>query len=223
MPKISPDLNPLDKYGLLGNSLSEMITNFFNNPKNVFSLLFYSPLKEGFTVGIKAELYLMVLVSGGYALIYRPYYLVMLIPIFAQKLLATNYVLWGINGQYSIEFVPILSLCLADLLTRIKIPYIVYAIATSATLVTIFFTFKKTENRTSVWYEYNKTAFYSKLHYQTPIHVREIYKVLSSVPTIAAISVNAPLAPHLAFRDKIYHFPVIKDATYIILYYLINL
>ena len=84
------------------------------------SLLFKNTLNDPTYDGIKQELFLMVFVSGGIALLLRPVYLFMLIPIFAQKLLSNDYALWGINSHYSIEFVPILSIAIIDLLRKLK-------------------------------------------------------------------------------------------------------
>jgi len=219
MPYISHGqcTSQIARYGLLGDSLAEIISSMFRNPKYIFTLLFESPLKDPTTFGIKSELHFMVLVSGGFALLYRPYYLVMLMPIYAQKLLTNDFVFWGINIQYSIEFVPILTLCFTDFLQKFKSTKLVYGIAIIVTLLTIFYTFRIIEQRKSLWYEKTNTAFYSKIHYTSPLNIKEINKALNTIPDKAIISVNAAIAPHLAFRDKIYHFPVIKNSEYIIL------
>jgi len=219
MPYLSGTIhaNPMNRYADLGNNLSEIVSNIFLHPGHVISLLFESPLKEQYTFGIKMELHLMVLVSGGFALLFRPYYLVMLIPIYAQKLFANNYAFWGINGQYSIEFVPILSLCLADFLLKIKSSKLAMAIAIATTVTTIGFNIDRMESRRSVWYNRTNTAFYAKQHYQSPLNVNAIKEELATIPDEVPVSVSAPLAPWLASRDKLYSFPVVKDAAYLVL------
>ncbi len=219
MPYLSHgvQLNHLDRYSILGNSIHEIIINILTKPSFVFSLLFESQLKDSITFGIKSELHFMIFVSGGFALLYRPYFLIMLIPIYAQKLFSNSFEYWGINYQYSIEFVPIISLCLSDFFIRFKSLKISYLIAWIITLSTLFFTIKTIEERTSKWYDRTNTAFYSKTHYTTPLNIREINNILNTIPENAVISVSTSVAPHLAFRDKIYHFPTVKDATYIVL------
>lgn len=208
----------LDRYSLIGNSLSDFISNLLHQPYKIIKLLFESPFNDELTFGIKSELHLMILVSGGYALLFRPYYLLMLVPIYAQKLFSNDYALWGINGHYSIEFVPILSLCLSDFLQKIKLNNLRYTLGVLTTLMTIYFTYSTIENRKSLWYNKTNTAFYSNIHYQTPFNITEINHVISSIPDNARISVSSCIAPHLAFRDKIYHFPVVWDAEYIVLF-----
>ena len=219
MPMIShgQGTNQLSRYSLLGNSITEIVSTLIHHPKYIFSLLFESPLNDGISFGIKSELHFMVLISGGFALLYRPYYLIMLIPIYAQKFLANDFGFWGINSQYSIEFVPILSLCLSDFLSNRKSMKRVYGVAIITTLTTIFFTLKTIEKRTSLWYEKTNTAFYLDIHYKSTLNVKEIKEALNLIPKNAIISVNPAVAPRLAFRDKVYHFPIVKDADYIVL------
>ena len=207
----------LNRYALLGHSISEMIMTIIQDPKYIFSLLFENPLQEDLTFGIKSELHFMVLVSGGFALLYRPYYLVMLIPIYAQKLLSTNPSLWGIGSQYSIEFVPILSLCLTDFLLKIKSIKFAYGVAVMTTISTLFFSYQTIESQRTLWYNKTNTAFYDKTHYESQLNLPEIHKALRSIPEDAIVSASAPLTPHVAFREKIYQFPIVLDASYIVL------
>jgi len=207
----------LGRYALLGSTMPEIFSKLFQNPKYVFSILFESPLKDGVGFGIKSELHFLILVSGGFALLYRPYYLVMLIPIYAQKLLTGDFFYWGINGQYSIEFVPILSLCLSDFLATRKSTKTAYGITIVTIISTLYFTFSSIEKNSGLWYDKTNSAFYSKIHYRSPLNISEINNTLTTLPDDAIISVSSVLSPHLAFRDKIYLFPVIKDATFIVL------
>ncbi len=141
----------------------------------------------------------------------------MLIPIYAQKLLTTDYVLWGINSQYSIEFAPVLSLGIANFIKKIKSNKIVYFIVILTTFLTIFYNYRTIESRKSLWYNKTNTAFYKNQHYSTPFNVKEIYNQIEKIPDDAIISVSTNLAPHLSFRKKIYHFPIVKNADYILL------
>lgn len=220
MPLIShgEGTNQLARYGHLGNSFSEIILHILKSPKYIFSLFFESTSSDSITFGIKSELHFMVLISGGFALLYRPYYLVMLIPIYAQKMLTTDYGLWGINNQYSIEFVPILALCLCDILTDIKPVKLVYGIALLITSLTAFYTILTIQERKSVWYDNTNSIFFSKKHYEYPLNRTEILHALSLIPQEASVSASPAIAPHIAGRDVLYHFPVVKNASYIALF-----
>lgn len=217
MPLIShgEGTNQLARYGHLGNSFSEILVHILKNPKYIFSLFFESTSSDPITFGIKSELHFMILVSGGFALLYRPYYLIMLIPIYAQKLLTTDFGFWGINNQYSIEFVPILTLCICDLLVKIKPIKLTYAVASLTLSLTIFYTLLTIVSRKSLWYENTNSIFFSKKHYQTEFNRSEIMEALRLIPQNASVSTSPAIAPHIACRDSLYHFPIVKEASYI--------
>ncbi len=219
MPYLNPiqEINPVNRYDHLGGSIYQIFLNIINNPRYIFSLLFESPLLTESSFGAKSELHFMVLVSGGFALIYRPYYLIMLIPVYFQKLLTLSPSLWGVNAQYSIEFVPILTIALSDFLLKFKSAKVRYLIAAITTVSTIWFTYGVLESNKIVWYNKTNTAFYEKAHYETTLNVKEINTVLKSIPDKVPVSVNATVAPHLANRERLYHFPVVKEAKYIVL------
>ena len=58
----------------------------------------------------KVEFHWMMMIAGGWACLRHPQFLCMLIPIYAQKMLSNAPSFWGVGRQYSIEFVPIISL-----------------------------------------------------------------------------------------------------------------
>ncbi|MBE9468380.1 MAG: DUF2079 domain-containing protein [Bacteroidetes bacterium] len=205
------------RYSYLGSSIVEIFSNIIHNPSYFVSIFFRNTLPDNLYSGIKLETYLMILASGGILLFFRPVYLLMMIPLFAQKFLSNNYGFWGINGQYSIEFVPILSLILIDFIQSVKKYKKQKIIAIGITLLTLFMSFSKLENRTSKWYDKTNTVFYNKRHYQPNLNLSKIYKAIRYIPEDEIISVSSCLAPHLAFREKIYHFPIVKNAKYIIL------
>jgi uncharacterized membrane protein len=109
---VSPELEYIHlTYSQLGNGLTDIIQNLFTQPIKIINLLFTSPygdMPESF--GIKSQLHLYVMLSGGIMLFLRPQFWVMLIPIFAQKLFHDDIIKWGICLQYSIEFVPIICI-----------------------------------------------------------------------------------------------------------------
>ncbi len=43
-----------------------------------------------------------------------------------------------------------------------------------------------------------------------------VHQQLKKIPENAIVSAQSPFLPHLALRDKIYQFPIIKDAEYIV-------
>ena len=53
--------------------------------------------------------------------------------------------------------------------------------------------------------------------YSSHLDVESIYSGLKLIPANAAVSATNKVAPHLAYRSKIYVFPEIRDAEYLIL------
>lgn len=206
------------RYAPLGDSFPGIVASIITDPWPAIRLFFSGSSLPGVPPGIKLEFHLMVLLSGGVLLLYRPHYLIMLIPLYAQKMLSTDPVLWGINMQYSIEFVPVLALCIADsagsrklsekhtLVILIIILILVYA-ATGRTMI----------KRNSIWYNKTNTVFWQKPHYEPDLDIRESRDVMRMIPDGVPVSASSPLAPHLYKRDKLYHFPVVKDADYIMI------
>jgi uncharacterized membrane protein len=158
----------------------------------------------------------MVLLAGGVFLLYKPHYLIMLIPVYAQKMLSNDPVLWGINMQYSIEFVPIISLCLIDSLASLNLRR---RVLTGVLLIVMISTFASNIHtlfkRRSIWFQKTNTVFWQREHFTPEADLKEIYSIIKLIPEKVALSASSPLVPHLCNREKIYQFPVIKDAVYI--------
>ncbi len=74
----------------------------------------------------------------------------------------------------------------------------------------------KIEDRWPPWYDAVPLDFYRKAHYRTDFIVSEVYEGLNKIPEDVAVSAESNLVSHLAFREKIYKFPNIEDAEYII-------
>jgi uncharacterized membrane protein len=220
MPMLSNGdaLNQISRYDHLGNSVSEIAYTLLVNPWETLNLLVESNSNDPVSFGIKMELHTIILLSGGIALLLRPAYLVMLIPIFAQKLFSSNMDLWGINGQYSIEFTPILTLAFIDLVRVLKNwKHLKLFIAISVMLI-VLSTLRTFRVRKSAYYDRTNSDFTSIIHYKSGgLDIPFIQQELKKIPKDIPISVSSCFAPHLADRKKIYLFPVVKDAQFIVL------
>lgn len=219
MPHLSQGeaMNQITKFNHLGDSLGEIATNLILNPWDTIRMFFMSTSNDPLSFGIKKELHLALLFSGGFALIFRPAYLIMLLPIFAQKLLANNMTLWGINYQYSIEFTPIICLALIDLVKIIQRQKIAKGIVISASIMAIVVNINTLENRKSFWYDETTHNILKANHYNSGgLDLAFIHNELKNIPDKIPISVTSSLAPHLTNRDHLYHFPIIKDSKMIV-------
>jgi uncharacterized membrane protein len=201
----------------LGNDLGEAFRTILTKPFYSIKLLFINHLDDPTYNGIKIELFIAVILSGGLALIRKPLYIIMLIPIIAQKMYNNSYAIWGINYQYSIEFVPILTIALFQWISEIKKNKLKMILAYSSVILTLLTTAKFMDSRVSKWYSPANQRFYQKIHYVRNFRVKEVHKALKLIPDNAIVSAQTMLVPHIAFRDRIYHFPSIRDAEYIAL------
>lgn len=204
------------QYSLLGENIPQALIFVIKHPIETIKLLFINHLSDSAYNGVKLEFWLVFLVSGGILLFRRPHYLLLFVPIIAQKLFSNDYQMWGINIFYSIEIVSILSI--AAFMIIIKFKNQKFALYTSVCLCIITFsiTVIKMNSRTSKWYDASKEKIYDRSFYSTKYNLSEIKKVLNEIPENARVCANQKIIPHLAFRDKIYYYPYINDAEYLV-------
>ena len=213
----------LGRYAHLGPTLPAAVANVLAHPRLLWATLFQNPLPDASYDYIKLELWLALLVSGGWALLRRPWYGLMLLPILGQKLLSSDYGFWGINLQYSIEFAPVLALAVADALRAhqpgaaagVGFRRRAWALALAATagfaLVTLY-------TRRSQWYDRATGNFLVGRHYRFPYADRAgLYAALARVPAGVPLSAASCLVPHLLDRRDIYLFPVLRTARLVAL------
>lgn len=216
MPHLNQQTPQFFRYSFPGNSFPEIVASVIREPGKAIKLFLSAPSSPEIAHGIKGELHLMVLLAGGVFLIYKPHYLIMLIPVYAQKMLSNDPVLWGINMQYSIEFVPVISLCLIDSLASLNIRRNAITGILIAVMISAFASNIKTMfKRRSQWYQITNTVFWQRDHYLSGLDLNEVYSTIRLIPEKVAVSASSPLIPHLCNREKIYQFPVVRDAEYI--------
>jgi uncharacterized membrane protein len=205
-------------YGALGNNVKEAFVFILQNPLKVFFLFFENHSGEPYFDGIKEEFYFVFLLSGGIFVFLRPAFLLMFIPIIAQKMLNDKPLIWGINSFYSVEVTAILSIAVFLIIHRIQLKnsLVLAAIVCISALTT---TIIKLESRTSKWYEPNKKkeSFFDPQMYDPGVDLEKVKKYLTKLPSDAKISASESLVSHLAYRPVIHCFPVVRNAEYIML------
>ncbi|MDQ3289792.1 MAG: DUF2079 domain-containing protein [Bacteroidota bacterium] len=220
---IMPELNTthrqfaqLIRYQHLGNSIGSITQYILQHPQVVFEHLFLNTTGNPEFNNIKAELYGMILVSGGVSLLFRPWYLFLLLPVFAQKLLTHDFTLWGINYQYSIEFAPVLALATFEASTRFK-PVIQKRYLVVFLVLTLLATTVTLVKRKSKWFIKPLVQFQRPMHYRSLFDREKLHATLQFIPDQVPVSASSCLTPRLVEREKLYHFPIIRDAEYIAL------
>jgi uncharacterized membrane protein len=203
-------------YSVLGENTFEAIGTLISEPIKSFNTLFTNHSNDSGGDFVKLELHIMVLISGGFMLFRKPAYIVMLIPIYVQKLFHDYITMWGITDQYAIEFAPILAIGSFSVVSEIsnkKVKkYLSWALIICNLIVTI-----RVMDSTIVYTNKVRTRIYNSQHYQKNYDIRLVYEKLKLIPGDAPVSVQTNFLPHLALRDKVYQFPLIHDAEYIVL------
>ena len=206
------------KYTYFGNSISEAILYILSHPLDVLQNFFVSHINDPFAENVKTSLHGMLLFSGLPFLIKKPQYLLMLLPIYFQKLFHDNFLVWSISFQYNIEFAPIFALGVFSVISTIKRKKLQSTICLSAILMAIGSTVYMMDSAT-VFIKRSQLRFYKTDHYQRNYDVKKVHEAFKLIPKDAIVAAQPPFLPHLALRDKIYNYPFIHDADYLVFSY----
>lgn len=202
-------------YSVLGTNITEAIVQLLSHPIDSLKVLFINHTNDPFGNYVKLELYILLLLSGIPFLIKKPQYLLMLIPIFFQKLFHDNISMWGIEGQYSIEFAPILAIGIFSVIAEMKNNKFTYFTSISVLILTIGSSIRSMDN-TVLLSDKTKIRLYQAKHYKKNYDVKKAMEQLAIIPANAVVSAQSPFVPHLSLRDNIYQFPTVKNAEYLV-------
>lgn len=202
-------------YTHFGTSLPEAIANAASRPGEAFLALFVNHTGFPPGYGVKAEFHILLLVSGLPFLFLKPQYLLMLLPLFFQKMFHDNYALWGIGGQYSVEFAPVMAagiFLVAGKAGSARLRNILLVTAVAGGLAATV----RTMDNTVYFTDKSAIRIYKAGHYKRDYDVRAVHQALDAIPANVAVSAQSPFVPHLALRDHVYQFPIIRDAEYVV-------
>jgi len=204
-----------NSFNALGGNFGEVIVNIIKHPLKTIELLFVNHSGDSAYDGIKIETYLALALAGGFLLVLAPEYLIMIVPILGQKMFNDVPGRWGISAHYSIEFAPIIVIAVYTIIHRLK----KYKVAVASVILASTFISSASflDHRTSEYYNQANSQFYKKAHWKRDFDVAEVNRLLKTIPADARVSAQSCLAPHLAFRDYIFHYPFIGNANYIAL------
>lgn len=204
----------LFNYGALGDGPGKAFLFMLQHPFRSIELLFINHIDAPEWDGVKVKFYLMFGLSGGVLLFLRPAYLICLVPLIAKKMYNDDPIRWGYESYYGIEvasILPILIFCAMNELKFLKSSGWV-TIILLLTLGGTVYGFIDHKN----YHVFNKIRFYEPDFYRVD-YPSDMERVFSEIPETAAVSASARLLPHLAYRNKIYYYPIIRDAEYVCL------
>lgn len=202
-----------------GPNMGEAFLNMLQRPWFTFKAFFVNHLPDHPQGNhLKAEVYKMLLLSGGLILLWRPQYLLMLLPIFVGKMLNDLSTYWGINQHYSIEFIPLITIAVYAWLVRLRSARWQYGIAIFLGVMTFTVTMISFGTRYKEHYPRENMDIFYPLHWKRELYKpEEVYQALRLIPADAAVSASDRITPHLTMRDKLYRFPNVSDAEYVII------
>lgn len=205
-------------YSALGSDMTESLKTIVTRPGYVVRLLFENHMQaDGYDTNLKLYTHWFVFLSGGIFLLIKPQFLIMLIPIYAQKMFSDDPIKWSVYNQYSIEFVPILVLAAFTFFSLAKD----HRIRIFAGALLFLSAFDTTKSFLDMWqptpYYKRINKFYSREHYHRELPVSHFHHILKEkIPQNASVSATYYLVPHLAFRKKIYQYPDVRYAEYVV-------
>ncbi len=203
-------------YHLLGNTLPEVFLNMFSSPLKTLKSLFFNHSGYVNNNYFKTETHLFILLSGGWLLLFQPRFFIMLIPVFFQKLLHDNPVMWTVSRQYNIEFAPVITIACCHFLKDLKSDQTQLIISRIHVMLCLAITIRLCD-KTICYVDHNSIRIYQAEHYQSHYAIPEMKKIFQIIPEKAAVSAQSMFVPHLCLRPKIYQFPLVNDAEYILL------
>jgi hypothetical protein len=192
------------RFPQLGATMQDVITNAIINPGRFLSLAFDTIEKQE---KLKYFLY-----TGGILFFIRPQFALLVVPTFFTTCLSNSWTLWGNLFHYNILFAVLLPFLIVSTTTLFK-----STIFKTALIVVAFYFNLHYLNRNCFhdWSNFKRIFTYNYYHQRK--NQNEIEEGLNVIPQDAAVSANNYYTSHLAFRDKIYFFPDVKDAEYIVI------
>lgn len=206
----------LFNYSLLGSNPAEALRFVFKHPLETFKYLFINHTSNPSNDDVKATFYLVYGLSGGFLLLLRPAYCIVLIPLIAKKMFNDDPARWGHQTYYSIEIVSLLPIFVFSIFSEFKKQKTKNISALVLVLLTLTVTSHLVNKANPVLYGNAKFNFLSKNFYTSDYSAVKIRSLISEIPDEAAVCASSRIVSHLAFRDKIYYFPKLDSADYII-------
>ncbi len=206
----------LFEYSILGANPKEALQFIILHPIQTIKYLFVNHTNEPYSDNIKMAFYLVYGISGGVLLLWRPIYLVFLLPFIAKKMFNDYNNRWGYEMYYSIEIATCLPLLVFTIIgekfsPKWRIPA-GFSVLLFALTVTIYcLSIANYPN------PYQKFNVLNADYYTVDAETRLAHYMINQIPDDAAVSASSRVLPHLAYRENIYHFPDIRNAKYVCL------
>lgn len=216
---IMPSLSDSGSYGhfhydVLGEGMVDALINLISRPFYYFQYLYKSQHDQSISA-VKLEFWVFFIVSGGLLLVRKPVFLLMLIPIFFQKMYSSRGQCWGINDQYAIELVPIATIGILYVASTIRNERFKRLLMLSVIIGSVIITHLSLTDSIKGPENYNG-QFFVKEHYASRSDRSVVMEGLALVPPDAPVVGTSQLMSQLAYRDYAYRLPQTEYADYFV-------
>jgi uncharacterized membrane protein len=194
------------RYAHLGDNYVDIAKNLLKHPGEALQLLYVNTSGMSRFDGVKEEFYLCALTTGMLLTLLKPNYLIMLVPLVAQKMLAVDGTFWGISFQYSVEFMPVLVISSFLVIAKLKKQVWRLVLAISMLLSVVLTTFY-TIGVPKASVRLDHICVYQGRHYkQKNFDAKYVRELINQIPDDATVCAATMFVPHLAMRDWIEDF-----------------
>ena len=204
MPRLGGTGGGFTRYAYLGSDYGEVTKRLVAHPMETVRILFTNTSTLPQFDGVKAEFYCCALASGLILTLLKPNYLLMLVPLVGQKMLASDGAFWGVSLHYSVEFMPVIIIASYLVIIRLKGKkwrLIVASCLLLSTVLTTFYTIGVPKS--IVWLDH--VCVYQGRHYeQRKFDAQYARQLVKQIPDDASVSAASMFVPHLALREKVY-------------------
>ncbi len=196
------------RYGELGGSAPEVVRSVFTKPGLVWKIV-SDPARLQYLLGL--------LLSAGLLLpLLAPDVLLLCLPTLAANLLSSYDAMYSGTYHYSAPVVPYVVAAAAVGLGRIGLwarrlqhrQLIVVVTALLFLAVSMVYHYHRGYTPVAKTFSWPEVARHHRMLEQ---------RFSPQVPTDAVLSTTVPLFPHLDHRERIYAFPIVEDATWVLL------
>ena len=206
MPRLGGNGGGFARYAHLGDNYVDIAGRLLTHPLETLQVLFTNTNEFPKYDGIKEEFYYCALATGLLLTFLKPNYLLMLVPLVAQKMLSVDPTFWGVSFQYSIEVMPVIVISSFLVLVKLKKKawrIVLAVVLLLSTVLTTFYTIGVPKSE--VWLD-QLCVYQGRHYYQKAFDVHYAYEVIEMIPDEASVSAITPFVPHLAMRDEIRNF-----------------
>lgn len=208
MPAFGGQSKGFWRYEWMGENYREIAMYIASHPWETIQSLFTNCNVPDAGHGVKMEFLVCCMASGLLFMLKKPNYIIMLIPLWLQKMLSQDVGFWGVTNHYNIEIHTVLVIGAFTAISELRAQKLATALSCVALALTILTTFYTTSNPYTHIRKENVRIFDKRHFRQDDFDSEYVRELIEQIPSDASVCATTFFVPHLALRDSIYMFPV---------------